>query len=317
MTTPADGWEALWSRWRDLAGAPGEARFDALRRLARDYQAFGEALLRLSAGGGDLARDLATVLERLADGDATDADGLTAFFTALPGELASLQAMLCGGPADAWQQRLLAWSDEFLALPAVGPQRDWQAALQRLGRAVVAERAAATTLTARHRAANALALKRFAAWLRDEAGQPVTSLAGLFDAWVDVAETAYGETVLQADYAREFGAWVNAASAVRAGLTTLRDRFAGLLDLPQRAEINALLARQRELETTVAALREEMVRLADRPSAPPVVAAAASSASTAKAASSPAPTPAVDEAGRQAPPARPPRPRTPDRKSVV
>lgn len=245
--------------------APGPG-FDAgahLRQLADAYVAFGRGVLALLGSGaeGGAGEALAGAFERWAKGDRSREayDSLRDFFSAAPAGLASAFAALGErGLDERVGNTLSAWADELLALPAVGPQRDWQAAAQRLARELLEQQRAAAVVGRHHEAALRMAYARYAAFLRAPDGPPISSLAALYDSWVEIAETAYAETVSSPAFASDFAAWINTASRARMHGNALRERQAAQLDLPQRGEINALLARQRALEAEVSRLQDAL-----------------------------------------------------------
>jgi len=266
----ANPWHDLWTAWsRAATGSPaGGPATATLERLVQGYREFAERLAALSQGrdGAALARALAELVEGYARGGiGVDTAGLSSLFGALPAQFAAAHpAFGHSGLEHRVRETLFAWAEQFLALPPIGPLRDWQAAVLAWQRAVLAEQRAAARVASHHQQAHRVALERYARWLRQDDGAPIETLRALYDAWIEQAEAAYAESVMTEPFASDFAAWVNAGSAARSAGKALRERLAQTLDLPQRAEIDALLARTRALEQAMAGLREALAALEAR-----------------------------------------------------
>lgn len=318
-------WQALWTNWSQVAqgalngttpaGVGGSA---ALGRLAETYVAFGRSVLAMATAAtrnapsgngshGELGEVLASAFERWAKGEASGEvhASMRDFFGAAPAGLAAtLAALTDTGFEERVGNTLLAWTNEVLELPAVGPMRDWQSAAQALGRDVLEQQRAAAGVARHYQQALRAAYARFAAHLRDPQGAPIETLAGLYDSWVDVAEEAYAEVVKAPEFAVDFAAWINAGSRARGRSNALRERLSAQLDLPQRAEINALLERQRAMQLELDRLQQA---LADAHH--PVSAAVSAEVSAAVPAQPEAPQAVASLPSIAAPPAPRPRPK--------
>lgn len=269
MSDAADNpWAKFWQAWRPFdstAGATGSGGFgadDTLGAAVDGFRRFGEAVSAALAGAppAGQASHLADYIESLYDSAAASAG--TAWF-AVPFLWSA--SVLDGPLGQSWRglsESGAKWARELLDLPSIGPQREWQEALKAVVRASLDEQRAQQALLAHQQRAQVLALQRFAAYLRDQSGAPVTSLRELYDAWISNAEQAYREVVMAASYSRDFGTWVNAANTARLALAALEERCAGTLDRPRQSTIDALASRQTALQTEIARLRDELAALA-------------------------------------------------------
>ena len=263
-------WLAAWRTWMGLAGkgfssVPGAKPFEpgAGAGFARAYLDFARVVQQTlkQAGGGDFASRFVSALQgagRVGTGAAAGNDLLNAFLRAAPSAL--LASFPNGNAGQAWQQfstTLQGWSAELLALPSVGPQREWLEMSKAVQRATLNEQAARARVDEHYRLATRAALERFGRFLQDDSGAPITTVRALFDAWIEQAEAAYAERVMGDAYARDFGAWVDAGSAVRLALRTLGGRVSAVLDTPSREEIDVLIKRQYNLQRELTTLRAE------------------------------------------------------------
>ncbi len=249
-------------------GFGGEARakpFEAgaASGFAQAYLNFARVVQQILKQGasGDVAKRFISALQGAnyaAAGPAAGNDLLNAFLRAAPSAL--LASIPNANAGQAWQQfsaSLQGWSAELLALPSVGPQREWLELLKAVQHAAFTEQAARARVDEHYRLATRTALERFARFLQDDSGAPITSVRGLFDAWIDHAEAAYAERVMGAAFACDFGAWVDAGSDLRLALRALGARVSALFDTPGREEIDALIKRQYILQRELATLRAE------------------------------------------------------------
>ncbi len=292
-------WQALWTNWTQAAqGAtsggtvpPGAGGKAALERMSEAYVAFGRSVLAMATtasqgagkpgtsssneqGSNTLGEQLAGAFERWAAGDlSSDAyASMRDFFGAAPAGLAAALSTLTETRVDErLGNTLLAWTNEVLDLPAVGPMRDWQSAAQTLARDGLEQQRAAAAVAKHYQQALRSAYARFAAHLRDPQGEPIASLAGFYDSWVDIAEAAYAEIVQTPEFAADFATWINAGSRTRGRSNALRERLSAQLDLPQRAEINALLERQHEMHRELLRLQQALADARSRPLEPAAV----------------------------------------------
>lgn len=138
----------------------------------------------------------------------------------------------------------------FSDWPALGLARDWQLRLQRCWHALAAEREAGAHLRTLQWRALRAGCERCNRAL-SMPGPAITSLRGLYDLFVDQIEAAWRETAMTDEYARAFGASVNASLALRMAVRDLVQPVLGLLELAGRAELDAIERRLRDLESRV------------------------------------------------------------------
>ena len=279
---PDDGfqvWLDTWKAWQDAsrtnfsAWTASAQGLDAagLRGPAEQYLAFANSVMNLAleTGSGDFSKQLAQAIERMRDlQPVDDCDRmLRAFLLAVPA--APFVDVTMGHDAEAPEQftdslldRMSAWLD----MPIVGPHHEWTDACKRAQQALLAQQHAALTLKKRYHNAAMLALDRFVTFLTDESGAPITSIKALYDAWIDIAESAYTEAVMDAGFATEFAAWINTGSDTRLKFRALFEPLACVVDMPQRGEFDALLARQHELMREVETLRIELAEISAKTS---------------------------------------------------
>ncbi|MEX2480855.1 MAG: poly(R)-hydroxyalkanoic acid synthase subunit PhaE [Gammaproteobacteria bacterium] len=269
MSDTADNpWAHLWRAWMPFDGAAGDTATagvgasDTLGAAVDGFRRFGEAVSAALTGvpPAGQANALADYIESLRETAGGSVD--TAWF-AVPFLWSA--GILEGPVGRGWQgafDTASGWARELLDVPSIGPQREWQEAFKAVARASLDEHRARQTLLSHQQRVQVLALQRFAAYLREESGAPVTSLRGLYDAWIANAEQAYREVVMEASYSRDFGAWVNATNAARLALAGLEERFGAALDRPRQSTLDALASRQATLQAEIARLREELTALA-------------------------------------------------------
>ena len=265
-------WAAAWREWTSLASKgfkPGPSaqpfapRAASASGFAEAYLAFARGIQQMlkQGGGQDFANRFVQSLQgaaRSGAGPASNDDFLNAFLRAAPNAL--LGAFPDAHAGQAWRQwsaTLMAWLSEVLALPAVGPQREWQEMMKAVQRAVLVETDARAVIDEHYRLAMRTALYAFADYLKDDGGPPITTLRVLYDRWIDHAEAAYAARVMSEDFARDFAAWVNAGSEVRLAVRGVGGRLSALFDAPGREEIDALLERQQAMQRELASLRAE------------------------------------------------------------
>lgn len=263
-------WLALWglgpaAGGAAAAGQPGGA--------AAGFAAFAsgiEAALR-DGTSGPLGPRLAALLRK----GAWTLPGFDAF---ADGPLRALSGR-AGNTLRENLDTMLGWADEWLALPPVGPQREWIAAGQRVQRALIAEQRARLVLAELCEQALEAAKARFADALESEEGSPVTSVRGLYDLWITHAEEAWTRTLADDAFVRAFGAWVDAGSASRVALRDGVQRLTGPAGLVQREDLERVLERERALRRELEHLRDEVAALraaaAEKPARAPEQAAAA------------------------------------------
>ncbi|MBI2800581.1 MAG: hypothetical protein HYX63_09930 [Gammaproteobacteria bacterium] len=129
--------------------------------------------------------------------------------------------------------QLTRWMDIFVQ-PILGPGRPTHQRWSVVTGAWQAHWSATQILRATHAAILDAALCRFATRVEDSTGEPITSLRGLFDEWVNCADAAYLDETRTSRFAVRFGDVVNSAIALRlawtAWLTTTLNQF-GVFDV--------------------------------------------------------------------------------------
>lgn len=165
----------------------------------------------------------------------------------------------------SWQLQLHSkWHAAMRApLPGLGPLADRTLALQRLqelqARAQHLQAQLFECLNASLRKASITFAERAAQAAQNEAHPP--TLQRLYDLWIVCAEDAYASCVHGEEYCRVQATLANTMNAMKAEQRSQVEQFAMLLDLPTRAETNALIQR-------VSALEVELERAKRQKSAP-------------------------------------------------
>ena len=154
-----------------------------------------------------------------------------------------------------WFRSAAAGLGDAAALAALGPAREQQESLLRLQR-LAAECGAHQAALARAWSALARdASAQLAAQLAEaeREGRPPPPPRALYDLWIDAAERAFARLARGDDYARTQAALVNAGSRLRIEQRRVVERAARQLDLPTRAELDALALRLDMLAAQLAA----------------------------------------------------------------
>jgi len=90
---------------------------------------------------------------------------------------------------------------------------------------------------------------------------PITTIRGMYDLWVDVSEEIYSEFAMTDEYQVVYGDLVNALMKLRQGMNELAEQGYKAMHLPTRSDMDALQRRQQELRRENHALRREMKAL--------------------------------------------------------
>ena len=264
-------WFEAWRLWTAsfARSAHNPNVEDAARRMhagagfGRAYVDFANALLKSmgSSSPTEFSAQLVAVLERIAGtgSNAAQSDAIINVFAAAAPELL-LASMPNANSIEYWRRfgaTLSTWTEGLLAIPSLGPMREWSEQSKAVQRAFTAERDAATAVLRHYRQALEQALRDLAALLRSADASPITSVRALYDVWITQAEQAYATTVMTDEFAQDFGRWINATSKLRISVRALSEHLGATLGLPQRAEIDELIARQHALQLTIASLRAE------------------------------------------------------------
>lgn len=165
----------------------------------------------------------------------------------------------------------------FASWPALGVTREWQRRLQRCWQAVAADREAGAHLRTLQWRAMRAGCEHCSRAL-SAPGPTITSLRGLYDLLVDQVEVAWRETAMTDEYARAYGASVNATLRLRNAMRDCVQPLTGLFELAGKPELEAIERRLRSLESAQAgaaatkradAIRAEAPEPVERPAAAP------------------------------------------------
>lgn len=248
-------WRQAGAAWSAAAGggAPGQPAGAAAGFAS--FAALVEQALR-DGGSAELGPRLAALFR---DG-ATHVPGFEAFRDGPLKAFAALGSQ--AGPGGALLREnldtALRWADEWLALPVVGPEREWLIAGQNAQRALIAEQRAALRVSALCEDTLAAARERFARFLEDDEGPPVKSLRALYDLWIGHAEDAWSDMLADEAFSAAFAEWVDAGSEARIAVRACFLRLAEPAGLVRREDLEAVLARERSVRAELDALRAEL-----------------------------------------------------------
>ena len=274
MSGAADGypdWTALsrWMLdwWRQAAGA-GAPDAGSFWRSSVFTPPFGAAANPFAAwfapwmGDGRaqtpedrFADDLRRWLEQLTGGSAGNTGGPFAGFGA-PFDVFGAAGEPPFGPFSPIPPSEIA---ALFDLPPLGATREWAVKWRDVQRAAKAELEARAALGRQIASVHAEAMKRFLRLLRenDPRDGEITSLRGLYDCWIDLAEHAYHDIAMTPAYSKAFGRYINASAGLRRAWQTLADDWLEAMNLPNRRELDALTARQHEIDARLRAVESE------------------------------------------------------------
>jgi len=150
--------------------------------------------------------------------------------------------------------------ERFLSVPGLGYTREWQEQGQEFARLGLNYQRALQEYAALFSRLNLDAFERLQRKLTElaEAQQPITTLRGLYDAWVDCSEAAYLDLVGTDAYAEAYGRMVNALMALKRHGRNTVDEAAGALGMPTRQGLNTLQRHHQELRREMAAVRAQV-----------------------------------------------------------
>ena len=86
----------------------------------------------------------------------------------------------------------------------------------------------------------------------------ITNLRGLYYLWVSIAEQAYAEKVMTAEYSRAFGNCINSSARARKAWQELTQEAQQAMNLPNRRELDSIIERQHALQVEVRELSRRM-----------------------------------------------------------
>ena len=290
---PQSAWLDAWATaqkdlWQRFLGGqappaqevPGLAMFsqffgqglpDSSRDLTRKMMEFGEGYLGVAREFWKLAEatqagsaDAAHLQRELAALQSSFAEGFSRLYSSGP---------LGGDLMAAWQKMgAAATGGEAPAIPgmpALGPLRERQEAMERLGRASLKYQQALGRFGELLSRVSGDAVGRLAKRVtrQVQSEQPIGSLRAMYDLWVDAGEEAYAAAAHGPEFAKAQAELNDALRELKAGQRMQVEGWARALDLPTRTELNTILKRLNTLKRRVRELEEELdqVRRAGRP----------------------------------------------------
>ncbi len=148
--------------------------------------------------------------------------------------------------------------ERFLSVPGLGYTREWQEQGQEFARLGLNYQRALQDYASLFRRLNLDTYDRLQRRLGElaDANQPITTLRGLYDVWVDCSEAAYLDLVSTEAYAETYGQMVNALMALKRHGRNMVDEAAGAIGMPTRHGLNTLQRRHQELRREFVALRK-------------------------------------------------------------
>lgn len=282
MNGPSDWMAAqqqLWRQWQSFMGGGNATPPFGAESFANFWRPFGfdaanaanpaslfSAMFAPWTGGGAHRSgpdDIGHWLQRLLDGLQSAAGGteghdpaafINSFLRAPLGACGNFtQSPFASGD---WMNMKPSEFAGLFDLPPLGPGREWATRWRDLHNAAKEEFEASGALGRQIGQIYYRALKDFARILRDNdaADGDITNLRELYDLWIDVAEAAYRDRAMTADYAQAFGRTINANSRSRNAWQALLNDYQEALNLPNRREMDSLITRQAELVARVAEL---------------------------------------------------------------
>lgn len=280
-------WAEAMERWWRLTSPPtppgSRELIDRLLEQGKTFLRFGEELTASMARAGgafqsqdEWQRALRTIAEswRAGFGQPAGDAGFATFWnlpfdtwsrtastaSVFPGDfLESHKPETWGRFADGLHRNM----ERFLSVPALGYTREVQEQGQEMVRLALEYQRALQAYGMAFRELGMETLSRLQKRLteRAERQDPVTSLRGLYDLWVDCSEEAYLELVSTDSYAEVYGRMVNALMALKHHGRNLVDEVVGAMGLPTRHGLSTLQQRQQELRREVVALHRELAAM--------------------------------------------------------
>jgi class III poly(R)-hydroxyalkanoic acid synthase PhaE subunit len=162
--------------------------------------------------------------------------------------------------ATPWLEAVRREAASWLGMPPVGFAREHQDRWQRLARAHVDYQQAQGAWNGLMARTGEDALEAFEQALveRTAKGALPTTARGLFDLWIDAAETAWAERALSPEFREVHGTLVNAQMALRAGVQREVEEMAAHWGMPTRTEVDATHRKVAQLEREVRRLKDAL-----------------------------------------------------------
>jgi class III poly(R)-hydroxyalkanoic acid synthase PhaE subunit len=281
-----DAWRGLWQQGIDAATQGAQAStsaappdpIQALMDQGKLFLRLGEALAAALQRSGDALRSaeqwqqvFTTAADAWRTGLGASAPDVAGLSTAwkLPFDTWSRtvsSASLFPGDfleqfkPETWAGDLHKHLERFLSVPGLGYTREWQEEGQEFARLGLEYQRALQDYLALFQRLNLDTFERLQRRLVElgEADEPITTLRGLYDTWVDCSEAAYFDLVNTEAYGETYGRLVNALMALKRHGRNMVDEVAGAMGLPTEHAMNTVQRRHQELRRDVAAMRAQM-----------------------------------------------------------
>ena len=142
-------------------------------------------------------------------------------------------------------------------LPALGPAREQQEALQKLAQLGMRCVQAQMQVSGQWNDIIGKSLRELAERLapRLKSGATPGSMKEIYDLWVDSAESVYGQAARAGAFVQAQAELTNATSQLRSAQRELLEEWARQFDLPTRSELNSIHQQLRELKAALTAAR--------------------------------------------------------------
>lgn len=139
------------------------------------------------------------------------------------------------------------------AMPALGPTRESQESLQRLGQLGMRSAQAQFQVSGQWNEIIGKALRELGERIgpRLKSGAPPGSMKEVYDLWVDSAETVYAQAARGAAFVQAQAELTNSLSQLRSAQRELIEEWTRQFDLPTRAELNSIHQQLRELKAAL------------------------------------------------------------------
>lgn len=207
--------------------------------------------------------------------------------------------------ATPWLEAVRREAASWLGMPPVGFAREHQDRWQRLARAHVEYQQAQGAWNGLMARTGEDALEAFEQALADRVAEGAlpTTARGLFDLWIDAAETAWAERALSTEFREVHGALVAAQMTLRAGVQREVEEMAAHWGMPTRTEVDATHRKVAQLEREVRRLKDALATRAAPTARKP--AARKAGATTAKPGAAKSPAAKAKPAGKRKKPSTP------------
>ena len=289
--------EQFWSesfvdafdRWRQMffPKAPESAK-DFMGRatgMGRSYLQMAEAFYRAGSGKGSIDEELINSWlgamqvsfkqwkQQLESGFDVEMPGIPGFESmvmkfwqsmidtmmsgaALQGrEFPDFSAMMFPGAGPGRQQL-----DKMLGMPALGYGREKQEKIRQFSELLAQY---GDALKAYRIAFAGLGMRSFKEMKKrlDELEQPIDSMRGLYDFWVEVNEDVYGKFAMSDEYQVIYGDLVNSLMAVRQASRELMEDMYEAMHLPTQTDVDALSSKLQQARRENRELRKQFTAL--------------------------------------------------------